>query len=229
MRTNSERRRWWMLPVAVLTMPLLIGPAGQSDKKLNVLLTPQQELAWCWVATAQMIMHYHNLIDGEMASQCELISNPNEAGAGYSTINCCQNDCSTLGGHAYHLLSSNGFNGIQGVSDLLPWSVSGSAPSIKAEIDADRPLIVCWQWLGGSGGYDCCDHEMVAYGYRSSGGSKYVYVHDPMPVGTGDSWMHTYSFLKSAKKTYNRVSPTTGQTVSLYAHTTCVTQYNIHH
>ncbi len=226
MRITTQRAHWWLGPLCI-AIALQSNSAEAEDRAMNVELIPQNASHWCWIASAQMIMHYYGIVGADKDLQCSLISGDVDGIAGMSAMHCCSYDCTGLGAAAAEFLIRNGVGARYYTEGLIPWSSGTSVESITGQINAGFPLIVCWEWI--SPDTTGPTHEIVVYGYYSDAEGAWAYVHDPMPVGEGDSWLYTYSFLDASNYDCVWTDPTNGMTYTFGAHVTYRTTYDIHH
>jgi hypothetical protein len=142
------------------------------QKRLLVPLHGQKTIMWCWAASGEMIMEYL----GKRVEQCD------QANHRFSSNACCGrpvpvNPCINGGWPDF---SHYGFSADQTTDQALSWE------DLCAQIDNHRPIAFTWHWRGGGG------HMMVAIGHAISDNERWVLVHDPLPVGQGETKRITY-------------------------------------
>jgi hypothetical protein len=149
------------------------APASQQTNTLPVPLIPQQTRLWCWAASAQMIMTH---LGGTTPSQCE------QANHYLFKDRCCTSptpDACVNGGwpeFAYY--------GYTSVRRTPPSGTGGTAltwDELRQQIDNNMPVAFSWHKKSGGG------HMMTAIGYTSLNNINHVIIHDPWPVGFGDT------------------------------------------
>lgn len=159
-------------------------------KQLNFNMQAQTQTNWCWAATSTSVSHFYWL--WSTWTQC-LVANGE---LGFS--NCCNSSVPSACNVPWYLdralTRTNNFVSITG---------QVSFASVRAEIDAGRPVGARIGWSGGGG------HFMVIYGYSWIAGAEYFDIDDPIYgkshlsvsdfasnyQGSG-TWTHTY-FTKS--------------------------------
>lgn len=156
--------------------------AAETEKKLHVLVEGQQTRMWCWAASGRMIMAYSGT--GTVPTQCE-----------QSNYDLGRNDC--CGTPAPAACVQGGWPDFEHYGhsfEMTRWGTALSFAKLRAEIDAGRPLGFAWGWTGGGG------HYMVAAGYKvDAAGTRWVWIVDPSPVGSGSKRYVTYDeFVASA-------------------------------
>ena len=142
--------------------------AVSSSRVLAVTVMQQEQTLWCWCACCAMVLLYY----GSSQAQCAIAN----VGLGHS--DCCQDPLPTgcndtiwtvhptqtdvitvyarFGRTAVHLFGSISFN------------------DLKAEIDAGRPVEVCYAWTGGD------SHVALVCGYSvDATEAMFVKVNDP--------------------------------------------------
>jgi hypothetical protein len=132
-----------------------------GSKKLTVNLYGQAASQWCWAAADRMIMSFR----GVNPTQCDIVNK--------IFGSACPNNPATVDQAASAL-------GAYGFQRSIAYQPLGTA-KVPAEINANRPVWVRWQWYGGGG------HAVVITGYDSDayGSATWVYYNDPLPENIG--------------------------------------------
>jgi len=155
----------------------MISATGESSNNLSVTLYPQEEDEWCWAATGRMTMLYAGG-DESVITECA------EANDAFDQSTCCLNgstsECNQPGVPIYE---NWGFSA-KAKSSHLSWD------SLKASIDAGKPVAFLWRWKSGGG------HYQVAKGYyenlTTSPATRMVNVNNPWPPNKGAKTSYTY-------------------------------------
>ena len=167
-----------------------LGKLIQS-KQLAFAMQAQTQTNWCWAATATSTSHFFWHFSSW--TQCKV------AGAELGRTDCCNSTVPGPCNVAWYLdralTRTNNFVSYMGGQ--------ASYATVKAEIDAGRPVGARIGWNGGGG------HFMMIYGYSKIGATEYFDIDDPIYgkshltvadfasnyQGSG-TWTHTY-FTKS--------------------------------
>lgn len=150
--------------------PMVCTPSA-SDV-LAVALRPQETDMWCWAASGEMVMEFH----GASIRQCD------EANSRFGRSDCCNTPVTgscVVGG--WPEFDKHGFRFSRTSNAALSWDVAREQINCKK-----RPFAFTWAWNGGGG------HMMVAIGYSTVGGQRYVTVNDPWAPNVGDQRIITY-------------------------------------
>ena len=157
-----------------------------SSKQLGFTMQAQTESNWCWAATSTSVSHYYWFWSSW--TQCSVAS------AELGRTDCCSSPvpgaCNVPWYLDRALTRTNNFVSITGAA---------SFSSVRAEIDAGRPVGARIGWSGGGG------HFMCIYGYSTFFGQEYFDIDDPIYgkshlsvadftssyQGSG-TWTHTY-------------------------------------
>ncbi|MCA8880757.1 MAG: C39 family peptidase [Rhodobacteraceae bacterium] len=162
-----------------------------SSKQLSFDMQLQTQGNWCWAATATSVSHFYWRFSSW--TQCKVAS------AELDRTDCCNgtvpSPCNVPWYLDRALSRTNNFVSYMGGQ--------ASFATVKAEIDAGRPVGARIGWSGGGG------HFMVIYGYSRVGAVEYFDIDDPIYGKThltvadfasnyqgSGSWTHTY-FTKS--------------------------------
>ncbi|MFF1375264.1 papain-like cysteine protease family protein [Streptomyces sp. NPDC058308] len=140
-------------------------PSVLAAKRLNITMQSQQKTNWCWAAGGNTIATYL----GRTYSQNQFCN----AAFGRNQSTECPNNQATLG----NVQSGLRWAGINPGSYVTGWL---RYPTVKAEIDAGRPVETRIQWSNGGG------HMHVLYGYDDA--SSWVYWGDPWPSNDRYNW-----------------------------------------
>lgn len=134
--------------------------------------TDQHESNWCWAASAEMTMKFL----GANVKQCD------EANKQFGRTDCCNSPTPTeCNNGGWPQFTKYGFKANQTTKAPLTWE------EVKTQIGCYKvPFCNTWAWTGGGG------HMMVISAYALRSGEKWVYLRDPLPVGTGSSRWITY-------------------------------------
>ena len=134
---------------------------ADSQVILNVPLIAQQTDQWCWAASAEMIMTYHQF----PVSQCE------QANVRLKLKACCNDpipmDCVQPGWPEYDSFNFEFFTTEWG--NALTWE------ELKFEINNNRPISFAWGWRH----TENAGHMMDAVGYIENSTGRFVAIHDP--------------------------------------------------
>jgi hypothetical protein len=210
--------------LAIVMLALVTISAGTvtSERVLVVGLIGQQKSAWCWAASAQMIIKYYTTSYSQ--AQCDLVHEK------YTYLpTCCSTDvCDGAAGSAYSVFEmSTHYLEYATCTGAIRWDADiSSTAGVMQQINLNKPFVFLWNWGGGHTG----SHEMVAFGYMkydSAPSESGVWVNDPLPVATGDIWFHTYSFFCSSTTDQKRKNPISKHNYTFWAHTLASAQYDI--
>ena len=150
-----------VLVVAILVMCIYSKAIG---KNLPVLLTVQQQDNWCWAASSKAVLDYY----GNPADQCQM------ANYAFGQNNCCSNITWPNGAGSkcdsgdYLISIPLLWTGVNSVLNYFgnintDWKYgSVSAAKVQSEIGNNRPLIMSWNWTGGS------SHALVIFGISNN-------------------------------------------------------------
>lgn len=145
---------------------------------LDVTKEQQQTAAWCWAASARMVMDYHNKNEEPprpTALQCDIVRNVFSPQIG--GVNCCENEVArdfidapsacVQGGWPYWVLHKYQFDYQWLAGALDDWE------ALTGEICSIGPFISVIEWSGGG------RHAFIVKGYAPSP-QKIVQVYDPI-------------------------------------------------
>ena len=143
-------------------------------EKLDANKIGQETPMWCWAASGEMIMSFHN----KQVSQC------NQANNRFGEADCCQSPVPSKcvkGG--WPEFSKYGFASDRTSNTALSWN------QIVEQIKVRKsPIAFTWRWVGGGG------HMMVIFGYEiDSSNRNWVWIIDPLPVNVGTAKRIKYS------------------------------------
>lgn len=156
----------------------LSGVACQppDNMQLKIPLKPQENGAWCWAASAQMVLASPAL--RVFVPQCDVASKQFGPGS-----HCCSAagvpDTCVRGG--WPPFAQYGYTPTVTKDSALSWD------EIKTQIGCRRQAFA-FTWHIENGG----DHMMVATGYKTEGANHLVCVNNPLPPGTGQSYCIPY-------------------------------------
>lgn len=145
---------------------LRVGAAGSNT--LPVPRFAQEQTLWCWAACCSMVFTYR----GAPQTQCNI------ANFGLGLGNCCGSPLPASCNNTlwtYHPTQRD----IVDVYHHFGRTASHrfgtiSYTGLRSEIDASRPVEVCYSWSGGGA------HVAIVRGYREDpNGSQFVFVNDP--------------------------------------------------
>lgn len=170
----------WMLHEAFLEGILLQTRVLDFDMEL------QTQTNWCWAATATSVSHY--FWSWSTWTQCRV------ANGELGRSDCCSATVPGACNVPWFLDRA-----LDRTDNFVSMSGVASFETVRAEIDAGRPVGARVGWSGGGG------HFMVIYGYSVHGGDQYFDIDDPIYgksrltvsdftsnyQGSG-SWTHTY-------------------------------------
>lgn len=169
-----------------LALLLTIGSAFAATAAyagtLSVSLIQQEHSNWCWAASTQMVLNYK----GKWMEQCAMANRSFGLNYACGEPTFDWDDPANEGNYNSEVAKLLIYKGL---SAKVVGSMSLS--SIKAKIDASKPIIFGWSWTGGGG------HDVVLKGYSGSD----LYFNDPWP-GEGSYWM-TYTTAHSSSDRYN--------------------------
>ena len=163
--------------VAAISMVWIAGSAVAQQSlplsaELPIVQRGQHTTQWCWAASAQMVMESL----GKHVRQCD------QANAEFGRADCCQTPtraaCIDGGWPQFQRFN---FTALTTSNAALSWD------QLRTEIALGRvPFTFSWHYIGGGG------HMLVAKGFKTIDGVKYVTIVDPMPVDIGDTRDITY-------------------------------------
>jgi Papain-like cysteine protease AvrRpt2 len=165
-RANNE-----LAPVA--------GPGSQcippATKILDTPLKAQETNQWCWAASGQMIMAFHN----QDVTQCLQANNflgRQDCCGSVKPEGCIRGGWPEFNKYNFDFDRSN---------THLEWNQLREQIACKSS-----PVAFSWRWIRGGG------HMMVVRGYTTSpNGAKTLYINNPWPPfpnGTGEQRMISY-------------------------------------
>jgi predicted outer membrane repeat protein len=177
------KSRWFALALVALT-----APAALRADVLDVPLTPQEQLNWCWAASTKAVLGYYMkpVEERQLADYACLR-------ADWSPTAC---DCWTEPGNTS---SCNRYNYLYdhpgSINDLLSaWGLSNwagqwtlSFAALQTEIDTNRRPLIALRVTTSAG------HFVVIRGATQQGGTDYVHYMNPWPVNQGSYATCTYS------------------------------------
>ena len=172
-------KRIYLLLAIVYSLTLFIAGCCQphASESLPVTLHPQETGVWCWAASGQMVMDYL----GHNVSQCVQANNR------FGRTDCCNtpvpNDCLHGGWPEF---AKYNFSFKKTTDAALSWDDLRGQVS-TAQYCEKKPFCFTWHWSGTGG------HMMVAIGYKSVGGVRYVEINDPWPPNVGSHRFIIYS------------------------------------
>lgn len=137
----------------------------RSAKQLGITMQAQQKTNWCWAGSGNTIAAWF----GRTYSQNQFCNAAFNRQQGTT----CPNNQATLG-NVQNALDWAGINSGSYVSGWLRY------PTVKTEIDNNRPIETRIQWSSGGG------HMHVVYGYDES--NSWVYWGDPWPSSDRYNW-----------------------------------------
>lgn len=176
-----------VLALAAVMLTGCCEPALIGD--LPVTLHPQETGNWCWAASGQMVMDYL----GTSPSQCTQANNR------FGRTDCCTIDlcppptepapawpapCECVCG-GWPEFNKYGFTFKKTKNAALPWDELQEQVS-PMPFCKKRPFCFTWHWPGGGG------HMMVAKGYFTLEGTRYVSMLDPWAPCVGNQAIITY-------------------------------------
>ncbi|HYV95448.1 MAG TPA: papain-like cysteine protease family protein [Chitinophagales bacterium] len=162
-----------ILPLAVVLF--FISGCCTPDANVgsqNMVSTDQHQSNWCWAASGEMTMEFL----GATIDQCD------EANKEFGRTDCCNTPTpSVCNDGGWPEFDKYGFKADHTTDAALSWD------EVKRQIYCHKvPFCNTWHWSGGGG------HMMVISAYSVINGVSYVYLRDPLPVGTGSSRWITY-------------------------------------
>lgn len=179
------------MPIKIIPSP----PPAPNSKFLPVAHVLQKKSQWCWAACAQMVLEYH----GQNVSQCKLASALLGSRWCCFLPMSCNSPCTATQVSA--LYNSFGLGSTHQSNQV-------SFDTIKSEIDADQPVEVGFEWIGGGG------HLAIVRGWEQNSLGDWIRINDPVlrfyknygqgtmlysklakPYGIGD-WVATWTDLK---------------------------------
>lgn len=175
-------------PVVLLASLLLAAISGPGAA--TVLDGYQKADAWCWAASAEMVLTHLGAPPSEVDQRIQ-------AGRLYppvelcdSTLCCesCGESSVTRGCHytGFPQLEKYGF-----VAEVTRPFNPLSWEALKCELDAGRPVIFAWEWLD-DGEVTGSGHMMVAESAYQAQGEHWIVVRDPAPTCRGSSMTISY-------------------------------------
>lgn len=162
----------------------------------DVPLIPQEQSEWCWAASTQMVLAFHQVPSMQTASaQLNIVRSV---------------DPLLRDGLPAHRLNVTGwppFDAWGLDAKILPSPQVLSAEQVQEEIDAQRPFVVSWHYPRQGG------HMLVIAGYLWVGDDLWLAAHDPWPAGVdgGDrsllSYEHYAEGMAGSWRTYFQIRP----------------------
>ncbi len=160
------------------------------SKQLGFNMQAQTQTNWCWAATATSVSHFYWF--ASTWTQCKVASGE------LNRTDCCNSPVPAPCNVPWYLDRA-----LSRTNNYVSMTGQASFSTVKAEIDAGRPVGARVGWSGGGG------HFMVIYGYSKVGTTEYFDIDDPIYgkshitvaefssnyQGSG-TWTHTY-FTKS--------------------------------
>jgi len=151
--------------------------APPATKILSTPLKPQETDQWCWAASGQMIMAFHN----HDVAQCLQANNY------LGRTDCCNplKPTACISG-GWPEFGKYNFNFDRLSSAHLEWD------NLREQIGCkSSPVAFSWRWISGGGG-----HMMVVRGYTTTPeGWKGLYINNPwppLPDGAGEQQIISY-------------------------------------
>lgn len=162
------------------------------SKQLSFNMQMQTQTNWCWAATSTSVSRFYWHFSGW--TQCKV------AGAELDRTDCCNSTVPGPCNVPWYLDRA-----LTRTKNFVSMTGQVTFATVKAEVDAGRPVGARVGWSGGGG------HFMVIYGYSKIGSTEYFDIDDPIYgkshltvaefssnyQGSG-TWTHTY-FTKSFK------------------------------
>ncbi len=160
------------------------------SKQLGFNMQAQTQTNWCWAATATSVSHFY--WSTSTWTQCKVASGE------LNRTDCCNSPVPSPCNVPWYLDRA-----LSRTNNYVSMTGQASFSTVKAEIDAGKPVGARVGWSGGGG------HFMVIYGYSKVGTTEYFDIDDPIYgkshitvadfssnyQGSG-TWTHTY-FTKS--------------------------------
>jgi len=153
------------------------GCTPPDNMQLDIPLKPQETRAWCWAASAQMVLASPSL--AVMVSQCDVVTK--QFGPGSRCCNAEGIPATCLRG-GWPPFAQYGYTPTVTKDAALSWD------EVKMQIGC-RKQAFAFTWHIEDGG----DHMMVATGYKTEGADHLVCVNNPLPVRTGQSYCISYN------------------------------------
>lgn len=149
-----------------LSTALLLAMTAIGTASAGVLSVPtyyQEHSNWCWAASAQMILKFHN----KSVAQCSMANY--SFGINYACGNTTfyWNSRANQGNWNYYV--DDMMNYYWGSTRFYQQNGSITQSSLQTRINASKPFIMSWRWSSGGA------HDVVVKGYSGS----YVYFNDP--------------------------------------------------
>ncbi len=188
-------------PYSWMLIDRWIGDILLQSRQLDFDMEAQTQSNWCWAATSTSVSHFY--WSWSYWTQC-LVAN-GELGL----TDCCDSSVPAACNVPWYLDSV-----LDRTKNLVSYSGVASFETVRAEIDAGRPVGARVGWSGGGG------HFMVIYGYSILGGTQYFNIDDPIYgkssltvadfthnyQGSG-SWTHTYMTKRYIPRLYIKPFP----------------------
>jgi predicted outer membrane repeat protein len=170
-----------------LALIALAAPAALRADVLDVPLTPQEQLNWCWAGCTKAVLGYYQrpvdqrqlahyaCLRGGWSTACDCWTEPSGSACNrYNSI------CLPTTGSIQDLLAAWGIPSICG-----EWTCGFD--TLKARIDSRRRPFIALRTTSTGGG-----HFVVIRGATQTGNTKYVHYMDPWPVNEGAYRTCTY-------------------------------------
>lgn len=166
-----EKMKMFVRPLMFVLLAGCCNPDPNLGSQ-NLTAVDQHQSNWCWAASGEMTM---NFLGGNV-TQCD------EANKRFGRTDCCNTPTPTICNNGgWPEFDKYNFKADHTSDAALSWD------EVKKQIYCHKvPFCNTWHWSGGGG------HMMVISGYMVLNNVKYVYLRDPLPVGTGSSRWITY-------------------------------------
>ena len=189
------------------------SPDALKHRRLDdVPLIPQEQSEWCWAASTQMVLAFHQV----PGMQPPPASAPSSAPLSSAQLKIVRSvDPLLRDGLPAHRLNVTGwppFDAWGLDAEILQSPEVLSAEQVQSEIDAQRPFVVSWHYPRQGG------HMLVIAGYLWVGDDLWLVAHDPWPAGVdgGDrsllSYDHYVEGMVGSWRTYFQIRPALGAT-----------------
>jgi len=187
----------------IYTLLILVGflQGVSAQTYLNVPLISQKQSNWCWAASIEMIMKYHNF--NSRITQCDILE-IYQLKAGRGTCNFSTCDCDNLNVCNAPIELLNDANAptenLEKILDDLQYNVTLTPNSlewnnIKSQIDQCQPIIV-FVVRGNLRATEGGQHTLVIDGYLERDCEHYLLIKDPWETcNTGCSYALNYDDL----------------------------------
>jgi hypothetical protein len=159
------------------TIPPSARCVAPDNMQLDIPLKAQETGAWCWAASAQMVLASPAL--SVVVAQCDVATK--RFGPGSRCCDAAGVPATCVRG-GWPPFGQYGYTPTVTKDSALSWD------EVKVQIGC-RKQAFAFTWHMDNGG----DHMMVATGYKTEGANHLVCVNNPLPLGSGQAYCLPYN------------------------------------